>query len=248
MIKLLVFIVLHLFTFLSFSRMEQMPPYFELNSEKKTLSLDGEVSLLTNKKLEHFLRKEYYQFSKRVENRNIFKERGKKVDIKRISYLINTHPAMNKVEREYSLRILKYLIRLDVQTINLNSPGGHLIKVVPLALLIKELGLSVHVKDFGICASACSYLFHQSSSRSMGENSQLMYHLGVIQQGKDIFHVNSCHAFDMKNCNLNAEFKFVLDKYKHFINSLPEDIKGDVMAEKDRFISVKDAMEFNIIN
>ena len=250
MIKILSLILtLVMISFSSFSGVETIGPYFKFNKGKdgNKITLEGEISLLTIEKFTKFLKQEYYKHSKDPKNRGQFKELAEKIDVKKIVYLINSNQGITNRDKNRIKEIFKYILRLNITDLEVNSPGGHLIQIFPLGLLVRELGISINIKEGGICASACAYLFHQATIRSMGENSQLMYHLGIIQQGKDIFNIKTCHAFNMKSCNLSLGLEFILMDYRDFINDLPTVIHLDVLDEKDRFVSKEEAYHLKII-
>jgi ATP-dependent protease ClpP protease subunit len=247
--KIILIIFLYCSALNSFSGIEEMSPFFSFktNESGNILTLDGGISLITTEKLTRFLKGEYYRYSKDPQNRSRFRELSKQVDIKKITYLINTNEAFNNNDKNKTKLIFKYLLMMEVKKLIVNSPGGHLDEIMPLALLVKELGISIHVKKDGMCASACSFLFHKASKRTMGDNSQLMYHLGIIQQGEDILHINTCHAFSMENCKLSPALEYTLEEYKEFILGLPSTIQRDVLDGKDRFVRKREAYTLGII-
>lgn len=95
----------------------------------------------------------------------------------------------------------------DLDTLNLDSPGGRIPAARGLALVVAAAGLKTHVT--GICASACTLVLVAGSKRSMDADAKIGFHGYRLLSNTPFLDVQKEQARDMdyfKRRGVSAEF------------------------------------------
>ena len=210
---------------------------FSLDSKYEQIKISGEVNSEFEINLESILKAGYYQFSQKKENRSKIKANTSKLPIRKVTQLIKDEASLDRLRKNRNLQIFKYIAKMGVKRIVLNSLGGDVRQLIGLGIIVKELNIDIVVPENGICASACTYLFHQASQKSLLEGAKLMYHLGVVLYGDNIFSMNRCTPYNLKECKGISTFTLKANQhYIKFLESLPQEIYQDIIDGKDRWV------------
>lgn len=210
---------------------------FSLDANYEQVKISKEVDSNFENHLESILRAGYYKFSRKKENREKIKLNISKVSIKRVSQLISDEASLDHVRKNTNLQIFKYMAKMGIKRIILNSLGGDVRQLIGLGIILKELKIEVVVPENGICASACTYLFHQASQKSLLEGAKLMYHLGIVIYGDNVFNMNKCTPLNLSDCKGVSNFTLKANQhYVNFLESLPQEIYQDIINGKDRWV------------
>jgi|LUMW01.1.fsa_nt_gb hypothetical protein len=222
-----------------------------LELDHKKLIFQGTIERDFLKQLNTFLVQKYYEAvrSGSVVRKTKLQRLQNQRMLNPIIARILAYEALEEEKRDLALEILKYIVQLDIQMIIIDSQGGILQEIIPLNIIVEELDLRVHVPSKGICASACSFFFHHSSKRTMGEEAELMYHKNelIIPYGWGLWRVCETSHDSNSFCSRSPSMITVLREYEEFLASLPGPIFQAVEAGEDRYVKRSEAKLLGIL-
>ncbi len=107
-----------------------------------------------------------------------------------------------KIDRASAHRLEIAMLRGEISTIQLNSPGGSIPVALRLASLIRTLKISTTVVDGANCSSACVSLLMAGVGRSVGNNARIGIHSPYMMgnhleslSGSEVFELAQSHIY-----------------------------------------------------
>lgn len=219
-------------------------PIVTVDAQNKTLSYSGPFNPLTLKTLSQALISKKLKTHKKI---SLNKEQNK--IYKKMSFEIQQSNLFNKTSQQTINRLLKAIIYLDINILELSGPGGENQWGYFLKTVVQNLNLETQIPAHQICASACTLAFISAHQRYIHASSQMMFHLGVIIDNNSSYGTldyTLCKPFDHANCSLSPAYKKLIAWTENSLLRLPKEVLIDVRNNKDRFVNANEAHNLGI--
>jgi hypothetical protein len=166
---------------------------------------------------------------------------------------------------------LRIYAATPIKHISLNSGGGRVDDAFEIAHFIRENNITTHVREGGVCKSACTLLYQAGAKRTAHPSAIFMYHSAryIMQSSFQQKELNLClkspsekclRVIDEKTSRLREDtdklFSFyqdygISDDFYNLYKSLPDDEQwyksGNYLRTVDWELTAEESMEYNIV-